>query len=1732
MIGKRLMKLFCAFVLALNLMPAAPMMAFAAAGDIELRIDSTAISQQAPVGVSPVTLAITDSDFEIWVDDGTSLVQQSGYSVSGVTWTYAINDTTLEQDKNAFTVTADGQISYEGHYPSGNDFIVVATPNYSGLSVTDNSVPGLPVDISTIVNKPASVQIPIAVPLSNYASDANKVYSAELSGLSVIDPNINLTSASPNYDASALLSTLSAAKIKLNWHESNISANTLLVTATLNVLPPLQISGNVISVQDNAYLTAPINVDVIYAITSTEQSELAAIAEAAAQQGYTYNSSTKTITVANAITVKSETGLPQIKDISMTKGVSADNKFAIYTDAIGNEELYVSTAQSINVATYAIPVSAQYYQAPTAASIELISSNGTVFSSITPVVSTNPATMRTDINGNIGLNSVAEGTYKIKVTATNSKGTATNESCPIHVVPSSYTGPTVTATFNDTMPAVNVQYSLQNPQQNTSVYPANRTLNIAVSAGTLKVPLTSTGGTIKYKKDTNSLLANEQVAPNINNGLNLAYGSATIGDGVYDFTGAFLSALEDIWGEKYNINAQQKLNSDAPTIFTAPEFTVDTQSPSAKISILDNTLDFNSLTSNPLYQLLLSDNVLINPDFIGQQDGSSGIKEIAYAITEKANLSLTGSTNWNENTITSWISFSSTNLTDTNFSENYRSDRIFQRTGRLPIPKSAPGELVLWFKVVANNEKVTIVNTQGTILDNREPVYANLIAPVATSYTTDAPALPIYKVGQPMNFTIDVYDAINEGALCSGLREAKILSDKPVVSNVNLTPGYTDAPSMGLTEDAINQLNLIQKQFTLTPTAEASHVKLSLEVKDNVDNLKVYNDIFEFSVDSTPPTVTVQYDNNSVTNGGYFNAQRKATVTVVDANLGDPSTADNLYAKILINGQEITNDNFAGTFTGGSISAWSTPVMDANERYETYATISFINDDRYTIDVSATDRTSLTTLNSQVDYGISSNPCDFVIDTLAPSISFPNANADLACANGFGFSVDAIVLDATKDAGFAGLAAVSYDIVEKIASNPLQVVKTTTRLDSFADASMAADPIVPYPVQNRASFDAIAVVPDDLSDSNNYYVRVTATDLAGNTTTEELGPLTLDKTAPIIDVNYDNDNVRNERYFSAPRTATITITDRTIVQSEQAAGALKTNGVIGAWHQVPDSLQTDGTNKWQATVAFSVDNDFSLSVQAKDRAGNITTDDSANYHGLSRAAQKEFTVDLRNPTINVTYSNNDVRNQKYFNQGRTATITLDEHNFSNAGLTVTAKRDDVAIAQPLLSMEELGATRTDIHVGLLDCMAEGDYSIEISYTDLSGRQATEIAYGGPLAASQTFTVDTTAPVLEFVGDITDLSAHVGVVEPSISLTDRNYDFAGKQIGLSGVKSGTITPDISYYAITNGERATIADLPHVATNDDIYTIKATLTDLAGNSDDVSLTYSLNRFGSTWFVNDATKELIDKRYTNKEQDVVIHEVNVNEVVKHSVVVAHGGSQSELKAGEYDVSASGSKTSWNENIYTLDKANFSTEGLYEITITSTDLAGNNSSNRAPKIQDSAAPVDFIVDKTAPTVVATGIESNSSYNDEKRTLVIDAEDNIALKEVEVYLNGSATPQITYTADDFKGDDGKVSYDIFAAESHQDISLKAVDMAGNEMDELLIENFFISADPFLSFMAQTPLAGFVSTPPVLYGLAIAFAIILAAIAFSLIFLFFFKRRRKEDEEENDNDASNQRLSA
>ncbi len=579
-------------------------------------------------------------------------------------------------------------------------------------------------------------------------------------------------------------------------------------------------------------------------------------------------------------------------------------------------------------------------------------------------------------------------------------------------------------------------------------------------------------------------------------------------------------------------------------------------------------------------------------------------------------------------------------------------------------------------------------------------------------------------------------------------------------------------------------------------------------------------------------------------------------------------------------------------------------------------------------------------------------------------------------------------------------------------------------------------------------------IPVKAADNNNNDVKIMieVTDMAGNEVKESI-KLQIDDKPPTIDVTYDNNNIINGKYYNEKRTATITIKERNLdVKNDVTMYARGKDGRVVKIPQLtkPENAGESDDAEYTSTFTFAEDDDYEFFINCTDKAGNKVND----------PWKDEFTLDTTAPTIDVSYSGGTVEEDGYYKDAVTATITITEHNFD-------ASKADINITQP--DGTSVGASNFhsdgDKHTASVAFNQDGTYSLDVAFTDEAGNDATS-------HEGSTFHVDLKEPVIE-IANVKDKSANKGDVKPVITCTDENYDKNKVTISVKGANSGDINLEklgLATKAIANGEEFSLT-FPKEEAMDDIYTLTAKMEDKAGNEKEESVQFSVNRYGSVYTLADETGEWLTNgvcSYIQEGRDVVIIETNVDEVVERNIAYTSGGIDAEtVEVKELEDCSSEEKSQgtyfktrklssgndWYQYQYTIESDNFANEGRYSVQIDSKDKAGNHTSNASNKHNDSNLDIQFAVDQTAPSAVVTGTDNGGIYEEESRTVMLDVQDNMALKEVTVFLNGDA--YATYDAEQIaKLDDGLIPVKVEESFTTQTIQLKATDMAGNVLGE------------------------------------------------------------------------------
>lgn len=850
---------------------------------------------------------------------------------------------------------------------------------------------------------------------------------------------------------------------------------------------------------------------------------------------------------------------------------------------------------------------------------------------------------------------------------------------------------------------------------------------------------------------------------------------------------------------------------------------------------------------------------------------------------------------------------------------------------------------------------------------------------------------------------------------------------------------------------------------------------------------------FEFS-----PTVTNNSNNEPVENknayGYYVNQQTKVTVTADDETDVKPVSGvkEIFYKAVDFNGKTILNES-------KSVNSNNSISFDVEPNFKGYIYA-------YAVDI-VYNGSEDAKYSGKVAVKAESHPDGLVVEngemhaeSSGITATLPNSSYS---ANGNSLYSGDITIPVTVTDSYSGIKQIEYSVKSNYdtQNNQSQTVDIANSVSGSSVGGWSFDEKDNNLVTQMSRNITVK------NNSNDIVLTVKLTDRAGNETKIEK-KFSIDKTKPVIDVKYDNNEhttYGGNDYYKADRTATVTVTERNFDESLVEAAIMRNGGrytTIGGWTHNNNTADPDKSTH-VAKIVYNTDGDFTFDIAVKDKAMN----------SADKFTQQKFTVDKTAPVIDVSFDNNSAKNGNYYKADRTATIKITEHNFNSGSQYVNIPVTAEGTTAP--SVVGWSGSGND-HNATVSFNKDGKYSFTVDYTDLAGNKAVQ-------KKVDSFYIDKTAPEVEITG-VADHQAYNGTVAPVVTYRDDNFtddhDFKFTRIDINSKSDDTSKFD--YDTGGNGVTEFIykyRDFAEVLENDGIYNFTVELSDKAGNSTSKSVTFSVNRFGSTFKASDESEKLIKNGYTNAEQDIVVEEINVSPLTKHSVTLAKsGGNSTELVENtDYKFTSSNNGNEWCKSVYTVNKKNFSDEAAYTVTIMSVDKAKNTNNNRMADSSLSTeqknkreCAISFVVDKTSPLVSITGIKDNELYKEaSKKVKIVCEDDNLDKSKLVVTLDNKKLDEgEDYTIVDDK--DGSIAGMLTAeivlkAETggiKENLKVTIGDLAGNT-GEKSVDNFILSANIFQRFFAN----------PVLVICTFAgLALVIAAV------IFFVAKKRKKAE--------------
>ncbi len=602
-----------------------------------------------------------------------------------------------------------------------------------------------------------------------------------------------------------------------------------------------------------------------------------------------------------------------------------------------------------------------------------------------------------------------------------------------------------------------------------------------------------------------------------------------------------------------------------------------------------------------------------------------------------------------------------------------------------------------------------------------------------------------------------------------------------------------------------------------------------------------------------------------------------------------------------------------------------------------------------------------------------------------------------------------------------------------------------------------------------------------------YKLTIDADDEAENQADTKTYIIKYDATAPMIKAVFEDamQPSANGKYYNIQRTVTISVTDEGFTGTEDLTDAeeiTRENGAVA--QRVKDWAWT--TDHWECQYSYGVasgdardGDDYKLTVSVTDNAGNTASTDvngtltqnkkvvknSNCYTGAGHG--NDFTIDQTKPVVSVVFDNNNVRNGKYFSAGRTATITVTEHNFSTENVEMTATNATVGGSASEGWSQNGDVWTKTVTFDPQDAVCE----FSISVTDLAGNTCTndEVNYGDSAAHGE-FVIDQVNPTLNITG--TDASPYADDCAPGFTAHDTNMS-AEYTMTLDRTVRASRNANVSDRFLTRDSvsvtgtdiNAVFHTITQEAENDGIYVLNVTVMDMAGNSTQTTSTFTVNRHGSFYVFNEALADVVNAKYVQKaDGSYQVTEYNASPLVADSVkieIYRDGQLVTTLTPaiGAGVIGASG----LYEYTYDLPAEHFAQNGRYRVALSSVDEAKNESDNT--KLDD--ALLEFTVDSVAPEITMIKGLEKGIVNAKSLDFTASVMDTYGIASVQILVDGKVVKEyVTQEAYDKLTADGRTldhEYAVltntldFNAEctllessSRQHVAIVVTDMAGN----------------------------------------------------------------------------------
>ena len=591
------------------------------------------------------------------------------------------------------------------------------------------------------------------------------------------------------------------------------------------------------------------------------------------------------------------------------------------------------------------------------------------------------------------------------------------------------------------------------------------------------------------------------------------------------------------------------------------------------------------------------------------------------------------------------------------------------------------------------------------------------------------------------------------------------------------------------------------------------------------------------------------------------------------------------------------------------------------------------------------------------------------------------------------------------------------------------------------------------------------------SDDNDVMAFFKASDRSGNETKyNKTEKFSIDKTTPVIKINFTEGVKSDPKYYNASKKAlmTISVEERNFdekLMDISIKDSYKNNTIT------PKFVKGNGAYNYVATIDYP-EGDYDVSISGKDIVEHYA---EIYVNGNNKSQQyfsTDFMVDTTSPNVTTNFAsfNNTTKKGNYFNKKKTATITVREHNFSSELMNLNVWEKESGQGQNLKGSEKNSyalysrdgwSDDGDIHSINLKFDKDGIYKVELKPSDLA-----ENAGSGD--STTIFEIDTTAPEVSMVnGEEVEENQNTNCIDvydenrkdeaaPSVEYFDKNFDSIKYEIVRyvpeyeNDKEFSKVTPEFENKTIGKKEFKLGG-----FDKDGIYAVEMIAYDKAGNASKLNkntyvrmvdkdvLAYIENshpgnsgEIGTGWYSIEDEDGPLSKRPDNFE------DLDITVLAKNDANISI-----TLNSNDGDVTDTGVECSSKEEVYgagayryVLSK-NYFKDHYQEDTDATFYLTVNDSDDRIELGQ-------IHIDNIAPECELPSYFHNWGWirgNDAKSIEISDISEKIDINKSCVYVDGK---KVDYT---YRSDENKLVFPI--EDGNHRVGISIVDFAGNELN-------------------------------------------------------------------------------